>query len=73
MSKDLIDDLLCIGYGFDWITPILNTFAGYNTLEFEGSAAAAIATEAKLKQEGVKCKIESTPSLDGWKVISKRK
>jgi hypothetical protein len=70
MNNDKIDDLLAIGGSFDWITPLGDLIAGYNTIEHEGGPDDCKQVEKSLKAQGIKCRTDFTG--DGWRVISKR-
>ncbi len=70
MSDDKIDDLLRIGASLDWITPLSDLIAGYNTIEYEGWVDDCKKVEKQLKARGIKCRTDFTG--DGWRVIAKR-
>ncbi len=70
MSKDPLDDLLGFGAGFDWITPLSDIIAGYNSIEFEGDSDSCKIIEKQLKKEGIKCRTQFTG--DSWRVIARR-
>ena len=70
MSKDKMDDLLKVGASFDWITPLGDLLAGYNSIEFEGDPDSCKAIEKQLKREGIECRTQFTG--DSWRVIARR-
>ncbi len=72
-GSDPLHDLIKLGSGFDWITPLADIIRGFNTIEMDVTLneKACKDLEKALKKQGVTCRTQFVID-QGWRVISKR-